>query len=105
MNAKVLEMLTKHIEVRAAEYKALKEEKKAIEKRLEALQDEILSGLARNGVDLKNDVKQEFGRYTVSYKHVYSVGIDTNALKTNDWYEDLKAAYPKHTHSKRFTIK
>lgn len=85
------------LEVRA-QLKQLKE----LEKLLKA---DIKSGMIDMGYDINENISFVIDGLTVSISHTTSTGIDTEALKKNDWYEALKAEFPKVTNKETIRVK
>lgn len=90
--------MTKRVLInRARKIKELEAERTELEKRLEALKDEIKEELTVRGVD-----ETEAGEYTVRYKDITSERFDSKAFKAS--YSNLYGQFLKTTTTKRFSI-
>ena len=105
MKTTVKELGRVRVEKAAAELLEVRAALKALKEREKLLKADIKSGFEDMGYDTSQNISGVYGGLTVSISHTASIGIDTEALKKNDWYEALKAEFPKVTNKETIRIK
>lgn len=105
MKTSIKELGRVRVEKAAAELLEVRAQLKQLKELEKLLKADIKSGLADMGYDINEDVSAVIDGLTVSISHTTSTGIDTEALKKSNWYEDLRAEFPKVTNKETIRIK
>ena len=105
MKTSVKELAEIRIKKSARVLMGVRAELKALKEREKLLKSEIKTSLEELGYNTNENVSATDGPITVTISHQMSTSIDMESLKKNDWYESLRAEYPKVTKKEVIKVK